>query len=140
MTAYEFTHLLMSVGNRIDAQWALFLTAHMALFGAIVYVDRPLRGIEKAVATAFYIVFAFFNFRVAYGQQALFESIVIDLTSYKELDDAARTNVIAYFDNARETEIFRFRRRVTIFIHIFAGLLVLPSILFDGAFKQSRDK
>ena len=62
MSLFELIELSQNIGFRIDAQWEFFLTVHMALFGGIIYVDRPLRKTEKLVAVALYSGFAVVNF------------------------------------------------------------------------------
>jgi len=61
MSAYESLDLYFSIANRIDLQWGLFITVHLALFGGIIYVDRPLRTLEKVGAILLYTGFATVN-------------------------------------------------------------------------------
>ncbi len=49
MTPYELLDLALSLSNRIDTHWALFISVHLALIGGIIYVDRPLSKREKAL-------------------------------------------------------------------------------------------
>ena len=34
MTAFEYLVVAQATGERLDAQWALFITVHLALLGA----------------------------------------------------------------------------------------------------------
>jgi hypothetical protein len=38
MTAYELFDIALGISNRIDVQWGLFITIHLAIFGGIIYV------------------------------------------------------------------------------------------------------
>ena len=67
--------LSQGIGYRIDAQWGFFLTVHMALFGGIVYVDRPLRKMEKIVAIGLYTGFAAVNYLMLSNQLDLLQTI-----------------------------------------------------------------
>ena len=62
MSAYELFDIATATANRADLQWGLFITIHMALFGGIVYVDRPLKRLEKAATLTIYFGFAVINF------------------------------------------------------------------------------
>ena len=81
MTLYELIALSSSIGFRIDAQWGFFLTVHMALFGGIIYVDRPLRKTEKVIAIFLYSGFAFINYFVLSNQLALLQHIYIEIST-----------------------------------------------------------
>ena len=83
MTVYELLDVALTVGNRIDVQWGLFITVHLAVFGGIIYVDRPLRLAEKIGALFVYASFAALNYRVMRVQLRLLES------SYNEIADRA---------------------------------------------------
>ena len=61
MNAYELLELANNVNNRIDVQLGLFITIHLALFGGIIYVDRPLRTVEKLFGILIYTGFAILN-------------------------------------------------------------------------------
>ena len=75
MTLYELINLIQNIGFRIDAQWGFFLTVHMALFGGIIYVDRPLRKTEKIVAIGLYSGFAVVNYLMLSNQLDLMATI-----------------------------------------------------------------
>ena len=79
MTAYELLDLSISIGNRIDLQLSVFITVHLAIFGGIVYVDRPLRSTEKVASLLLYSVFAALNLRIMQTQLGLDESIAREI-------------------------------------------------------------
>jgi hypothetical protein len=37
MTPYELLDLALSLSNRIDTHWTLFISVHLALIGGIIY-------------------------------------------------------------------------------------------------------
>lgn len=137
MSPYEITYIIVSVGDRIDAQWALFLTIHMALFGAIVYIDRPLRGLEKLAAITFYVIFAIFNYRISIQQQLFYEHAATDLAKFASSACCEDNQIIDYVKSLLDAGQFQFRRLATLAIHLIAAALVIVSIYFDGAFKKS---
>ena len=49
MSPSEIAELAIDISNRVDMQWGLFVTVHMAVIGAIVYLDKPMLKIEKAI-------------------------------------------------------------------------------------------
>ncbi len=136
MSPYEITNIIISTGHRIDAQWALFLTIHMALFGGIIYVDRPLNRTEKAFAIIFYSVFAVLNFIVSLQQQIFYEHAANDILVYAAMDCCRESEIISYFKMLQDTGKFELRPAITLFVHIIAGAIVICSIFFDGAFKK----
>ncbi|MEO0785941.1 MAG: hypothetical protein AAFY10_09605, partial [Pseudomonadota bacterium] len=62
MTEYQIIDLHLELSTKQDALWAIFFSVHIAIFGGIIYVDRPLRRSEKVFAIIAYIVFAAMNF------------------------------------------------------------------------------
>ena len=64
MTPYELFDLMVSIANRLDIQWGLFITVHVAIFGGIIYVDRPLTRSEKVGALMVYTGFAVINYLI----------------------------------------------------------------------------
>lgn len=64
MTSYELTMIGLSAGNRIDVQWGLFLTGHLALVGVLLKLGRQFSTLEKVVALTFYSLLVVQNYRV----------------------------------------------------------------------------
>ena len=79
MTLYELLNLMQNTGFRVDAQWGFFLTVHMALFGGIIYVDRPLKKTEKIVAIVLYSGFALVNYFMLANQIELIHRIYLEI-------------------------------------------------------------
>ena len=64
MSIYELIELAYGINNRLDIQWGLFITVHMALFGGIIYLDRPLRLVEKIPALLIFSGGSFVNYKI----------------------------------------------------------------------------
>ena len=58
----QLMEIAVSLSNRLDTHWTLFITVHLALIGGIIYVDRPLKRPEKWAAILVYTGFAAINF------------------------------------------------------------------------------
>lgn len=135
MTSYEIISVLLSTGHRIDAQWALFLSIHMAILGAVIYVDRPLNRVEKSFAIFFYVVFGVCNFLALIQQQLFYEHASHELL--RTAGAKAESEIISYFEMVRDANLLGRRRVITITAHILAGAMVIASIALDGRFKSA---
>ncbi len=93
MTPYELFDLSISIGNRLDIQWGLFITVHMAIFGGIVYVDRPLTFSEKVGALIIYTGFAVINYLITRNLFEFFHSANQDIARYAT-DACCRDNLL----------------------------------------------
>jgi len=47
---HRLIDIALGISNRLDIQWGLFIAISLALFGSIIYIDRPLRHVEKTTA------------------------------------------------------------------------------------------
>ena len=129
MTLFELIDLSQSIGFRIDAQWGFFLTVHMALFGGIIYVDRPLKKTEKVVAIMLYFGFALINYLMLAGQLELLQ--IISHQIYEQLQAAesplrefyARRSNAAWFDKASAYSVL---------VHGLMLVIVALTVVFDG--------
>lgn len=131
MTAYEIIQLLIAFENRLDVQWGVFITVHLALFGGIIYIDRPLRRGEKVAAMLIYLGFATINYLVS-----------IDLAGSI---NAAQQQIVVLADQAccKESELVQriarkysdgassITRVVLVISHCIMILLVLLSVVRD---------
>lgn len=130
MTEYQIVDLFLNVSTKQDALWAIFFSVHMAIFGGIIYVDRPLRRAEKIFAIAAYSVFAFMNFAGIRAGQRLMEALRSDLAvTNSSADSVSATSSL--FESANL--LTKYQEPVTVWIHIVAALLVIGAIVFDGS-------
>ena len=136
MTAYELLDLSISIGNRIDLQLSVFITVHLAIFGGIVYVDRPLRSTEKVASLLLYSVFAALNLRIMQTQLGLDESIAREIGKLAT-DPCCITNEVVAFKVAElESNLHAVRGAVLWAGHIAFYVLVCLSILYDRALAR----
>ena len=130
MSEFQILELLLSVSTKQDALWAIFFSVHMALFGGIIYVDRPLKGPEKLFAITAYLVFALMNFVALRAGQRIMTALRSDLaTLYASPGNTSETASLFQTSNRFVSYLEPF----TIGIHGTAILLVVGAILFDRA-------
>lgn len=137
MSLYELFDVALSVGNRIDVQWGLFITVHLAIFGGIIYVDRPLRLPEKVGAMAIYAAFAALNFRAMRLQMNLMQH------AYQEIallmtEECCMDNLLVQFV-AADVASGRFVLAASIVVggHSLMAVLVAVSIIFDKTLRAT---
>jgi hypothetical protein len=136
VSAYEAVELALILGNRIDFHWGLFITVHLALFGAIVYIDRPLRRVEKLASLMLYVGFATVNYLQMSNQVNLLDAIYADITELSIQDEHANTVVIQHLATEAERGQIPLARRVLVFSHVIMLILVALSVIFDGRIIQ----
>jgi len=131
MTPYELLDLMISIGNRIDIQWGLFITVHMAIFGGIIYVDRPLTSLEKIGAVTIYSGFAVINYWVTRDLAVFMHSANQEIARYAT--DACCNNNLLVKQVAEKLEgaSYRTSQNVLFLSHLAMALLVTLSVIFD---------
>lgn len=131
MTPYELFDLSISIGNRLDIQWGLFITVHMAIFGAIIYVDRPLTRSEKVGALFIYTGFAVINYLVTANLFGYFHSANQDIARYATdaccLENSLVKQVVARVEGPGYG-VFKY---VLLLSHLAMAVLVMVSVIFD---------
>ncbi len=131
MTPYELFDLGISIANRLDIQWGLFITVHMAIFGGIVYVDRPLTFSEKVGALIIYTGFAVINYLITRNLFEFFHSANQDIARYAT-DACCRDNLLVKQVVARvEGSGYRISRNVLLLSRLAMAVLVYLSVIFD---------
>jgi hypothetical protein len=138
MTAYELLDIALGINNRIDVQWGLFITIHLAFFGGIIYVDRPLRVLEKSGAVFLYSCFAALNYQMMVSQTVMLEQTYLEITKFS-LNDCCRNNhLISYV--SKEVQLGRFDLTYTLLcvIHLIMFFLILLSIIFDRKLNDAK--
>ncbi len=137
MSEYQLIELLLNVSTKQDALWAIFFSVHMAIFGGIIYVDRPLRAAEKLFAIAAYLVFAVMNFVALRAGQRIIGALRSDLTTlYGSPEDASQTALLFETSN----RFVSLLETLTIGIHLTAIMLVVATILLDRSRLSSGIK
>jgi len=131
MTPAEAVNILILIGNRIDIQWGMFITVHLALFGGLLYIDRPLQRMEKLAVLSIYTGFAVVNFLVMKNQIVLMDYTYKDIVDFSRDACCLSNNLIQGI--AGEAVLGKSTASVTTLIitHGLMYLLVTISILFD---------
>jgi hypothetical protein len=139
MTAYELLDISLSISNRIDVQWGLFITIHLAIFGGILYVDRPLRTLEKTAAIFLYSCFALLNYQMMVSQTLMLEQTYVEIAKFS-LDSCCNNNhLIAHI--SKEVGLGRFDLTYTLLrlLHLIMFVLILLSIIFDRKLNDTKN-
>jgi Na+/proline symporter len=131
MSEFELVQLALSIGNRIDLHWGLFVTVHVALLGAIVYVDRPLRPVEKIAALLMYFGFALVNYMQMQNQVLLLGAAYADIAAaaVQEANSAAAIIQRMALEHAGGRSATM--QTVLVVSHLFMLLVVVLSVVFD---------
>ncbi|WP_417320189.1 hypothetical protein [Emcibacter sp.] len=137
MTAYELTELTINAMNRLDASWALFLSVHAALFGGIVYIDRPLKRTEKAVLIMAYGTVAFYNYYLIRISQKLLSGLYQDLAEIQEIQKL-ELHTLEFFNQFSQSAWGWASHAFTITVHMIALVVVVSAIILDGTLKQNK--
>lgn len=131
MTAYELIDVTLSVASRIEVQWGLFITVHLALFAGIIYVDRPLRLPEKAGALVLYGGFAIVNYRVLATQVGMLEGSYREALELLENPCCASNAILRHMTREISTNRLDTIDGILLLIHVATFLLVLLAVVFD---------
>ena len=131
MSPYELLDLTLSLSNRIDTHWALFISVHLALIGGIIYVDRPLTKKEKTAAIIIYSGFAAINYFMMKGQAVFLNSIYQQIDSIKNDLCCKGDYVIAHVTNLYEVGISSALTISIIAVHVAMFIVMILSIFFD---------
>ena len=131
MTAYEIISVAQSTGDRLDAQWAMFITVHLALLGGIIYVDRPLRRFEKTGAILIYGAFAFFNYRLILSLRDLLERCAVSLAELSNSPGFRDLRVVSFFSDLSNSGHFAQAEHSILGVHLAAFSVVIAAIILD---------
>ncbi len=131
MNAYELTELIINTMNRLDASWALFLSIHAALFGGIVYIDRPLRYSEKSVVICAYAVIAFYNYYLTRSSQKLLAGLFQDINNLQTQQEL-HLHTLDYFNQLNQSGWNWASHTFAIAVHTIAFIVVMIAVIMDG--------
>jgi len=141
MTPYELLDLALSLSNRIDTHWTLFISVHLALIGGIIYVDRPLFRNEKVAAIIIYSGFAVVNFFMMKNQTLFLGSIYQQIFQMKDQACCLDNSVIAYVVDLHEWDSSAKTLTSIMITHIVMFIILMLSIFYDRALpKDKNDK
>ncbi len=126
LSAADLVEASLDIADRLDFQWGLFITVHLALFGAVIYVDRPLK---RAGAILIYAGFAALSYRLMLGQVALLEQAYADIATLASPDSRLLTHMAAALHDGK----LEFASGMIVWGHIIMLGLVVLSLIFDRA-------
>ncbi len=138
MTPYEMLDLALSLSNRIDTHWTLFISVHLALIGGIIYIDRPLYKKEKLAAAIIYTGFAIINFYMMRNQAQFLESIYQQVFNIRDLACCNGNVVIDHVVKLHEMGKAGLTMWSIFVTHIAMYIILLLSIIYDGKLPNKR--
>jgi hypothetical protein len=139
MTPYELLDLALSLSNRIDTHWTLFISVHLALIGGIIYVDRPLFKKEKIAAIIIYSGFALVNFFMMKNQALFLGSIYQQIFQMRAQSCCLDNSVIEYVVGLHEWNSSGKILTSIMFTHIVMYIILMLSIFYDRALPTDRN-
>jgi len=137
MTPYEVIDVTLSIAGRIEVQWGLFITVHLALFAGIIYVDRPLRVPEKWGAIILYGGFAVVNYRVLATQVGMLEGAYREAARLLSAACCLDNEILTHMTQELAEGRFLLVKALLLLIHALTFVLVLLSIVFDRSHNMS---
>ena len=140
MTPYELFDIALAVGNRIDVQWGLFITVHLALFGGIIYVDHPLQWPEKIGAISIYTAFAVLDYRVMRLQFGLLRSAFTDIADLEGQSCCAGSQLVEYVAADVASGRLGVAESIIVGGHVVMAALVVLCVVFDNAIGKKSPR
>jgi hypothetical protein len=138
MTPYELLDLALSLSNRIDTHWTLFISVHLALIGGIIYVDRPLFRNEKLAAIIIYSGFALVNFYMMKNQTLFLGSIYQQIYQMRAQACCLDNSVIEYVVNLHEWDSSAKTLTSIMVTHVVMYIILMLSIFYDRALPKNK--
>lgn len=136
MSPYELFDIATATANRADLQWGLFITIHMALFGGIVYVDRPLKRLEKAATLIIYFGFAGINYLMTRNLLEFINLTHREIAKWAN-DPCCTDNLLIQHSLARiEGPAFEIGMNVLFVSHAVMAVLVVLAVVFDKSLTE----
>lgn len=139
MEIYQLLDIAVSLSNRLDTHWTLFITVHLALIGGIIYVDRPLQRSEKIAALLVYTGFAAINYLMMLNQSNFLSSVYSDIIALQNAPCCANSHVMKQILHMSELGSFKTALWSIGSIHLIMYILVAVSILNDKAVTKNAD-
>jgi len=131
MTVYELLDIALAIGNRIDMQWGLLITVHMAIYGGIVYIDRPLRIAEKIGGVTIYTLFMILNYRIMRLQMDFLQNSFGEISKLSSHDCCKENQLVGYIIADVASGRFLLSDLILAGGHVLLSVLVVVSIVFN---------
>ena len=136
MTAFELIEVLIAFQNRLDVQWGVFITVHLALFGGIIYIDRPLRRSEKAATMLIYLGFAAINYLVSMDLANAIQAVQLDIATIATLPCCDQSLLIQRISERVDDPESAITQAVLLGSHGIMLILVLLSVFYDRSLSD----
>jgi lysylphosphatidylglycerol synthetase-like protein (DUF2156 family) len=133
MNVSDLLELALSLNGRLDNHWTLFVSIHMALLGAVIYIDRPLRRNEKLVAVLIYTGFALINYIMMKSAVVFLDSFYLDILALKNEACCINSNVVQHVVNLYEQESMSRTLMSIVVVHFMMFVLTVIMIIKDKA-------
>ena len=131
MSPYELLDVAIAAGTRIDVQWGLFVTVHLAILGGIAYIERPLRLPEKVGAMAIYLAFVVVSYRATRFHMSLLQNAYGDVSEVASGEQFAELNTVQFIAQDLMSGRFEFANSFAAAAHIVMASLVVLALIFD---------
>ncbi|MEM8681977.1 MAG: hypothetical protein AAGF72_01020 [Pseudomonadota bacterium] len=131
MSVYELFDIATATANRADLQWGLFITIHMALFGGIVYVDRPLKRTEKAATLVIYFGFAAINYLLTRSLLEFVHLANLEIAKFATDPCCVDNLLVESIVERVEGPAFDIGGNILIVSHGVMAVLVMLAVVFD---------
>lgn len=131
MSPYELLDVAIAAGTRIDVQWGLFVSVHLAVLGGIAYAERPLRALEKVGAMAIYLAFAVVSFRATRFHMGLLQNAYKDVADVAASSRTTDLHIVQFLAEDMLTGRFQFANHFAAIAHIAMATLVIFALIFD---------
>jgi len=131
MSIYEILALSQGISGRIDIQWSLFITVHMAIFGGILYVDRPLKVAEKWVALFIYSGFSAINWTILTQQFHYLTRAASDVVTVAGADNELA--MVQFYRDSVASGIYDNAGLIVSAIHAAMFVIVVMTVVQDSS-------
>ena len=135
MSVAELLTASISIGNKIDVLWNIFIAVHLAIFTLYHFVTRGgilLTRSEKILAGSSYFVFLLLNGNALNSSYTLLSEIDIYLQYVLSLPE----NAAIFFRYYYLTLDYSLRPGVVIATHVFAFAVVMFGVVFRQKWLQ----
>lgn len=140
MSVYELFDIAQAIVTRIDFHWGLFITIHMALFGGVIYVNRPLRRIEKVAALFVYMGFAIVNLLMMQSQIEQAHVVYVEIAKFSDDICCSDNQLVLRVSEELAAGRFEWSMITARVAHAVMFVLVMLSIIFDRALVSNSDE
>ncbi|MEZ5997950.1 MAG: hypothetical protein R3B98_04590 [Hyphomonas sp.] len=140
MTPETYIDIALHTGDRLDTQWGLYISVHMALFGAILYVRRPLGLAEKIIGIGLYAIFGFYSLRIILSLRDLLERTAHQIHALQLAGPARDDRVLAYFTSLSSSGHLATGSLSIVAVHVIAFGLVAWVLLSGTSWKILRPR